>query len=612
MRALVVLPVLVPLGTAIVCLALRPFRAAQRAASVGGAALLLVVAAALLHRVDTAGIQVMQMGAWPAPYGISLVADLLAAIMVLLTGITGLAVAVYSLGSIDEAREAHGYHPLFHVLLMGVSMAFLTGDLFNLYVAFEVMLMASFVLLALGGERAQLEGAVKYVTLNLLSSAVFLAAVGVLYGVAGTLNMADLALAVQRGTAPGLVTTLACLFLVAFGIKAAVFPLFFWLPASYHTPPVAVSAVFAGLLTKVGVYALVRAFTLVFTGDTALTHGLILAVAVLTMVTGVLGAAAQFEFRRVLSFHIVSQIGYMVLGLGLFTPLALAGTVFYLIHHIVVKTNLFLVGGIVKRLGGTLELGQPRGPLPLAPGPRPPLPRARLLARRDPPALRVLGQARPREGGPRFRPLRGDRDRARGEPPHPLLDDEAVERGVLEGAARGKRGGDGAGARGRSSARSSPSPRSRWRWGSAPARSSTSRAGPRRSSPTPPSTSGPCSERRPGRDPRDRPPRPRLDGPHRGLVAPRGRLLARPRLAAAAPRPAPRGRGLPARAAPPAARLPALLPEGARGREPQGGGGGARARGPAAARDRGRPARPRPRRRDRPARQPDHRSRRAR
>lgn len=358
MKALVVLPVLVPLATGIACLALRPWRAAGRAASVLGALIHLLAGVALLHRVDGAGIQVMQMGGWAAPYGISLVADLLAAIMVTLTGVTGLAVAVYSLGSIDAEREAHGYHPLFHVLLMGVSMAFLTGDLFNLYVAFEVMLMASFVLLSLGGERAQLEGAVKYVTLNLFSSAVFLAAVGVLYGVAGTLNMADLALAVQRGTAPGLVATLACLFLVAFGIKAAVFPLFFWLPASYHTPPVAVSALFAGLLTKVGVYALVRAFTLVFTGDTAFTHGLILAIAVLTMVTGVLGAAAQFEFRRVLSFHIVSQIGYMVLGLGLFTPLALAGTVFYLIHHIVVKTNLFLVAGIVKRLGGTLDLGR--------------------------------------------------------------------------------------------------------------------------------------------------------------------------------------------------------------------------------------------------------------
>jgi multicomponent Na+:H+ antiporter subunit D len=260
------------------------------------------------------------------------------------------------LGSVGERREAHGYHVLYHVLLMGVCSAFLTGDLFNLYVSFEIMLMASFVLLALGGERAQLEGGVKYVTLNLLSSALFLAAVGVLYGIAGTLNMADLARSVALGLAPDLVPVLAVLFLVAFGIKAALFPFFFWLPASYHTPSIAVSAVFAGLLTKVGVYALMRAFTLIFIGDTDLTHGLILLAAALTMVTGVLGAAAQMEFRRVLSFHIVSQIGYMVMGLGLLTPLGLAGSVFYLMHHIVVKTNLFLVGGIVRHLGGSYEL----------------------------------------------------------------------------------------------------------------------------------------------------------------------------------------------------------------------------------------------------------------
>jgi multicomponent Na+:H+ antiporter subunit D len=354
--ALVVLPVILPLATAVACLLLRRFRGAQRAASVAGATLHLVTGLVLLHRVDTQGIQVMQVGGWPAPFGISLVADLLAAIMVVLTGLVGVAAAVYSLGSIDAAREAHGYHPLYQVLLMGVSMAFLTGDLFNLYVAFEVMLMASFVLLALGGERAQLEGGVKYVTLNLLSSAVFLAAVGLLYGVAGTLNIADLALAVQRGTAPGLVTTLACLFLVAFGIKAAVFPLFFWLPASYHTPPVAVSAVFAGLLTKVGVYALVRAFTLVFTEDPGLTHGLLLLSAALTMVVGVLGAASQAEFRRILSFHSVSQVGYMVLGLGIMTPLALAGTILFLVHHAVVKTSLFLLSGVARRLGGGFAL----------------------------------------------------------------------------------------------------------------------------------------------------------------------------------------------------------------------------------------------------------------
>jgi multicomponent Na+:H+ antiporter subunit D len=328
----------------------------QRLLGVAGAAVSLVVAVALLAEVDHRGIQAIQIGNWPAPFGITLVADLFAAIMIVLTALIGLAVAVYSLATMDAGREAFGYYPLLHLLLMGVSGAFLTGDIFNLYVAFEVMLMASFVLMALGGERAQLEGAVKYVTLNLVSSALFLTAVGVLYGSVGSLNMADLALRLRGEMSPGLVTALAMLFFAAFGIKAAVFPLFFWLPASYHTPPAAISAVFAGLLTKVGVYALIRFFTLLFVQDVGYTHALILVVAGLTMVTGVLGAVAQGEFRRILSFHIVSQIGYMVMGLGLYTPLALAGSVFYIAHHIIVKTNLFLIAGIVHRLRGTYEL----------------------------------------------------------------------------------------------------------------------------------------------------------------------------------------------------------------------------------------------------------------
>jgi multicomponent Na+:H+ antiporter subunit D len=356
MSLILVLPLIIPLLTAIVALLAQRSRLAQRWVSVLGAAALLAAALALLAAVWRNGIQVAQIGAWPAPYGITLVADLFSAIMLVLAGLMGLAVAVYSLASMDAARERFGYYPLLHVLLMGVCGAFLTGDIFNLYVWFEVMLVASFVLVALGGQRAQLEGAVKYVTLNLISSALFLAAVGILYGVVGTLNMADLAVQTGRMAQPGLMITLSILFLIAFGIKAATFPLFFWLPASYHTPPVAVSAIFAGLLTKVGVYALIRVFTLIFVQDVAFTHTLILVIAGLTMVTGVLGAVAQNSFRRILSFHIVSQIGYMLMGLALFTPLALAGAIFYIMHHIIVKTNLFLVSGVTQRLTGTDEL----------------------------------------------------------------------------------------------------------------------------------------------------------------------------------------------------------------------------------------------------------------
>jgi multicomponent Na+:H+ antiporter subunit D len=356
MTNIVVYPLLIPLGTAALLLFAWSRRSLQRAVSVLGAALLLGASFLLLAAVSRDGIQVMQMGGWPAPFGITLVADLFSAVMVVMAGLIGFAVAVYSVASTDREHVSSGFHPLYHILLLGVCGSFLTGDIFNLYVWFEVMLISSFVLIALGGHGVQMEGALKYVTLNLIASALFLAAVGILYGVCGTLNMADLSVALGTGSGRKMHTVLAMLFFMAFGIKSAVFPLFFWLPASYHTPPAAVSAVFAGLLTKVGVYSLIRVFTLLFVHDTAFTHTLILIVSGFTMVTGVLGAVAQDEFRKVLSFHIISQVGYMIMGLGLFTPLALAGSIFYIVHHIIVKTNLFLVSGAVHAARGTYEL----------------------------------------------------------------------------------------------------------------------------------------------------------------------------------------------------------------------------------------------------------------
>ncbi len=372
---LLALPIIIPLLTAGVCLLTGHRARMQRALAVLGACGLLAAGVTLFARVWTDRVLVLHVAGWQAPLGITLVADTLAALMVLVAALMHLAVTVYSLGNVGARRQRYGYFAFLNVMLMGVCGAFLTGDLFNLYVWFEVMLIGSFVLLVLGGGRAQMEAGIKYVTLSLLSSALFLAGVGVIYGVAHTLNMAHLSqrLALAAETDPWLVVAASTLLVLSFCLKAAVFPLYFWLPASYHTPAPAVSAVFAGLLTKVGVYALIRVLTVVVP-HSDYTLNLLLVMAGLTMLVGVLGAVSQSHIRKILSFHIISQIGYMVMGLALLVSpdpatrrLGLAAAVFYIAHHIVVKTNLFLIGGTVRALTGTERLGRLGGLLGRAP-----------------------------------------------------------------------------------------------------------------------------------------------------------------------------------------------------------------------------------------------------
>lgn len=358
---LIALPLVLPLFATGVLLCLRRAGEATRhAVSILTCTAVLAVACMLLGRVSAEGILILRAGSWPAPFGITLVADLLSSVMVLVTAVIGLAVAVYAAGT--GTGKFRGYFtPLYQALLVGVNGSFLTGDLFNLYVWFEVMLMSSFVLVALPGGRAQLEAAVKYLTLNFIASAFFLVGLGVLYGMLGTLNMADLAVKIAATGESDLVFSSAVLFLIAFGIKAGVFPFYFWLPSSYHVTPTPVAAVFAGLLTKVGVYACIRVFTLVYTGQQEFLSSLLLPIGVLTMITGVFGAASQYYIPRILSFHIISQIGYMIIGLGLFTRGALAATVFYIVHHILVKTNLFLIGGIIGHKTGSQALAKTGG-----------------------------------------------------------------------------------------------------------------------------------------------------------------------------------------------------------------------------------------------------------
>ncbi|MEM1376989.1 MAG: Na+/H+ antiporter subunit D [Pseudomonadota bacterium] len=307
------------------------------------------------------GTLVMAMGRWLPPFGISFTVDMLGATFALATGFVGLAVGLYAMADADKSERRYGFYPFLLLMLAGVASAFLTGDIFNLYVWFEVLLISSFGLIVLGSRTAQLDGAVKYAFLNLVATTLFLLAVAYAYGVFGTLNMADIARKSVEMIEGGPRATIAALFFFAFAMKAAAFPVNAWLPASYHTPLISVSAVFAGLLTKVGVYALLRLFLTMFPSDLpdlSLTIGII---AALTMLLGAIGALAQTDIRRALGYVVISGIGIMLSGLALASQTSLSGTVFYATHSIVIMTALYLFAGIMGAQMGTFDLHKAGG-----------------------------------------------------------------------------------------------------------------------------------------------------------------------------------------------------------------------------------------------------------
>ena len=351
------LPVLLPLLGAAGALLVSGHPSFQRALSTTVLSAVLAVSVVLLFVADAEGASSVSVGGWAVPLGIVLVVDRLSALMLVVASTVALGVLVFAVGqgAADGSEETplSIFHPTFLVLVAGVSNAFLAGDLFNLYVGFEILLMASYVLLTLGGTAARIRGGITYVIVSLTSSLLFLAAIGLVYAATGTVNMAQLA--VRLGGLPaGTQVLLQSMLLIAFGIKAAVFPLSAWLPDSYPTAPAPVTAVFAGLLTKVGVYAIIRTQTLLFPGGAL--DGVLLWAALATMLIGILGAVAQSDLRRMLSFTLVSHIGYMVFGIALGTAAGLAGAVFYVAHHIAIQTTLFLVAGLIERQGGTTSI----------------------------------------------------------------------------------------------------------------------------------------------------------------------------------------------------------------------------------------------------------------
>jgi len=360
MNNALVLPLLIPLCTAIVLFFFPRRIALQRWIGLSGLALTVAVSAGLVAQVRAEGIQVLHMGGWIPPFGIVFVADMFAALLVLASAIVGMCCLAFSWGTIGEERERHYFYPFFQLLLVGVNGSFLTGDLFNLFVCFEVMLISSYAMIVLGSTKRQLRESLKYMLINILSSTLFVAGVAYLYGVAGTLNMADLSVKIAEAGSGGILDVIALLFMLVFSLKAGLF-LFFWLPGAYGAPPPAVAALFAALLTKVGIYALIRTFTLIFPENAGVTHGWLKGMAIATMVLGAFGAISYRDIRRILNYNVVISVGFLAMGLAVTTKDALDGMVFYLVHDMLAKALLFMLGGLVIRAAGTSDLRRTGG-----------------------------------------------------------------------------------------------------------------------------------------------------------------------------------------------------------------------------------------------------------
>jgi len=360
MNNVLVLPMLIPLVTAVLLLFFTRYIVVQRWLSTLGVFLNIAAGGFMMTQVRSEGIQVLYMGGWVPPYGIVFVADMLGALLVFTTSIVSAFCLFYAFGTIGREREKYYFYPLFQFLLVGINGSFLTGDIFNLFVCFEVMLISSYALIVLGGTKRQLQETLKYMLINIISSSLFVAAVAYLYGVVGTLNMADLSLKVAEAGQSGVLNVIALLFMIVFSLKAGLF-LFFWLPGSYSAPPAAVSALFAALLTKVGIYALLRTFTLLFHSDPDMTHNWLMWLAIATMVLGALGTVAYHDIRQIMNYNVVVSVGLIIFGLAVSSKEALDGAVFYLLHDMVAKALLFILGGLIIQAAGTSDIRQTGG-----------------------------------------------------------------------------------------------------------------------------------------------------------------------------------------------------------------------------------------------------------
>ena len=360
MNNIVVMPMIIPLLTGILLIFLRSYIKVQRGFSIVSILVTIAVSTYILNLIQVEGILRIDFGGWLPPYGISFVADSFSMLLVLTTAIVTGILLIYAFSSIGRAHENMFFYPFVFFLIAGVNGSFLTGDLFNLFVCFEVMLLASYVLITLGGRKVQLIESIKYISINVLSSWFFLVGIAYLYGTVGTLNMAHLSVRIAEVGQGPLLTVISIIFLIVFSLKSGLL-LYFWLPGSYSAPPTVVAALFGALLTKVGIYAMFRVFTLIFYHEPGVTHLMIGIMAAITMIGGSIGAIAYNDIRQIVSYNVVIAVGFILVGLAVSTEVAIQGSIYYLIHDMIIKALLFLIAGTMVYLTGTNRIEKMSG-----------------------------------------------------------------------------------------------------------------------------------------------------------------------------------------------------------------------------------------------------------
>lgn len=357
----IILPVVLPAMLApIIGFMMRHDIVLARVTSVAGSVLLLGISLVLMSMAMDGTTHIYRLGDWPAPFGIVLVLDRLSALMVLLTSVLAFMVLLHAMATGWDDRGKH-FHALFQFQLMGICGAFLTGDIFNLFVFFEILLIASYGLMIHSGGRDRMRAGLQYVVMNLAGSTLFLFALGTLYASTGTLNIADLAAKIPEIPADeaGLVRVAAMLLMIVFAVKAALFPVQFWLPATYANAPAPVAALFA-IMTKVGAYAILRVHTVVFGPGVAGTEGMIDAwlfpAALVTIALGAFGVLGAKRLMSLISFSVIGSMGTLLIAVAVFSPVATTAALYYMVHSTFAAACLFLIADLVvsRRSGDSL------------------------------------------------------------------------------------------------------------------------------------------------------------------------------------------------------------------------------------------------------------------